>query len=137
MAIRDKTAAFLSQMGANISPALTQVGEKAAQVGANVAQRGANVLADAGDAAFKQGRLLGAMTPALSGASNAMHVGSQVLDNIGQAGQAALGASLLGAGALGIGAAGAAIARGNKQKKERLAGQNLGAQLGVQMPVVY
>jgi hypothetical protein len=137
MAIRDKVAAFLGQMGANVSPALNQVGGKAAQVGANVAQVGANVLADAGDAAFRQGRLLGAVTPVLSGASNAMHAGSQALGNMGQAGQTALGASLLGAGALGLGAAGAAVAYGNKKRKERVAGQNLGAQLGVQMPIVY
>jgi hypothetical protein len=136
MAIRDKTAAFLSQLGANVSPALGQVGAKAAQVGANVAQGGANVLADAGDAAFRQGRLLGAMTPALSSVSNAMHAGSQALGNMGSAGQVALGAGLLGAGALGLGATGAAIARKGKEKP-RVAGQNLGAQLGVQMPIVY
>jgi hypothetical protein len=136
MAIRDKAVAFLTQLGANVSPVLGQVGAKAAQVGSNVAQSGANVLADAGDAAFKQGRLLGAMTPGLSSVSNAMHSGSQALGNMSPTGQTAIGAGLLGAGALGLGAAGATLARKGKDKP-RVAGQNLGAQLGVQMPIVY
>jgi hypothetical protein len=122
MAIRDKTAAFLSQLGANVSPALAQVGGKAAQAGASAMGQFGNQLANMG---------------APVGAVTGLQTGGAALNAMGQAGQAMLGAGLLGAGALGLGAAGAAIARGNKQRKERLAGQNLGAQLGVQMPIVY
>ena len=122
MAIRDKAAAFLSQMGANVSPVLAQVGGKAAQAGASAMGQFGNQLAN-----------MGAPVSAVTG----LQSGGAALNAMGQAGQAVLGASLLGAGALGLGAAGAAIARGNKKRKERMAGVDLGAQLGVQMPIVY
>jgi hypothetical protein len=122
MAIRDKTAAFLSQMGANVSPALAQVGGRAAQAGASAMGQVSNQLAN-----------MGAPVSAVTG----LQSGGAALNAMGQTGQAVLGASLLGAGALGLGAAGAAVARGNRKRKERLAGKELGAQLGVQMPIVY
>ena len=121
MAIRDKAAAFLSQMGANVSPALAQVGGKAAQAGAATMGQVSNQLAN-----------MGAPVSAVTG----LQSGGAALNAMGQTGQAVLGAGLLGAGALGLGAAGAAVARKSKQKP-RVAGQNLGAQLGVQMPIVY
>jgi hypothetical protein len=120
MAIRDKAVAFLSQL----NPAMQTGGANIGQLGANVLQQGANVLADASDRF-------------LPNASNMLNASSQNLLNMRPGAQAALGYGALGAGALTAGAAGAALARGNKKRKERLAGQNLGAQLGVQMPIVY
>ena len=133
MAIREKAAAFLSQ----INPAMQSVGADIASQGAAALQKGANVLADVGDAAFRQGGMLGRVQPPLSGASNVMHAGSQNLLNLGPGGQAALGLGGIGTAALAAGTAATGIAGAQKKKKERLAGKNLGAQLGVQMPIVY
>jgi hypothetical protein len=133
MAIRDKAAAFLSQL----NPAMQAVGADIAGRGAGVLQKGANVLAEAGDAAFRQGGMMGSMQPSLSGASNMMHAGSQNLLNMGPGGQTALGLGGIGTAALAAGTAAAGITGARKKRKERLAGQSLGAQLGVQMPIVY
>jgi hypothetical protein len=134
MAIRDKAAAFLSQL----NPAMQTVGADIAGRGAGVLQKGANVLADVGDAAFRQGGMMGSMQPSLSGASNMMHAGSQNLMNMGPGGQTALGLGGIGtAAALAAGTAATGIAGAHKKKKERMAGRDLGAQLGVQMPIVY
>ena len=130
MAIRDKVATLISQF----SPIMQAAGANVAGSGANVLQGGANILAGAGDAAFRQGGVLGnAMLP-LSGASNLLHSGSQNLLNMGPTAQTALGYGVLGAGALATGATAGAVASQAKKKRSRIAGQNLGAQLGVQMP---
>jgi len=133
MAIRDKAAAFLSQL----NPAMQTLGANIAGRGAGVLQKGANVLADVGDAAFRQGGMMGSMQPSLSGASNMMHAGSQNLMNMGPGGQTALGLGGIGAAALAAGTAATGITGAHKKKKERMAGRDLGAQLGVQMPIVY
>lgn len=133
MAIRDKAAAFLSQL----NPAMQTVGAGIAGRGAGVLQKGANVLAEAGDAAFRQGGMMGSMQPSLSGASNMMHAGSQNLMNMGPGGQTALGLGGIGTAALAAGTAVTGIAGAHKKKKERMAGHDLGSQLGVQMPIVY
>jgi hypothetical protein len=121
MDIGNKAANLLSQLGANISPALTQIGGRAAQAGASAMGQLGNQLAN-----------MGAPVGAVSG----LQAGGSALNALGQTGRAALGAGLLGAGALGLGAIGAAVARKGKQK-DRMAGQNLGTQLGVQMPIIY
>jgi hypothetical protein len=154
MAAIDKAAAFLSQlkglpqsMGPVVSqfnPAMQTGGANIAQFGANILQQGANVLADAGDAAYKRSQMSGRerspveiLKASLPNVSNALHAGSQNLLNMGPGAQTALGYGAAGAGALAAGAAAAAVMRAHKDKKERMAGQNLGAQLGVQMPGVY
>ena len=138
MAIRDKAAAFLGQLGAQVNPAMQTVGTGLAQQGSGILQQGANVLADAGDAAFRQGGMMGNVQLPLSGASNMLHAGSQNLLNMAPGGQVALGYGGLGtAAALAAGTAAAGVSAARKNKKERLAGKNLGAQLGVQMPIVY
>ena len=133
MAIRDKAAAFLSQL----NPVMQAAGTSVASSGANVLQQGANVLADAGDAAFKRGGAMGNVQPPLSSASNMLRSGSLNLLDMGPGGQTALGYGVLGAGTLAAGATAGAVASKAKKKRARLAGQDLGAQLGVQMPIVY
>ena len=137
MAIRDQVNAFLGQLGTQVGPAVQRVGKDLAQHGSGLLQRGANVLADAGDAAFRQGGMMGRVQPSLSGASNVMHAGSQNLLNMGPGGQAALGLGGIGTAALAAGTAATGIAGAHKKKKERVAGKNLGAQLGVAMPGAY
>lgn len=132
MAIRDKAAAFLGKLGAQVAPGVQTVGANIAGQGAGILQQGANVLADAGDAAFRRGGVTGNVQLPLSGASNMLHAGSQNLLGMGPGGQTALGYGGIGTAALAAGITGA-----RKKRKERLAGQNLGAQLGVQMPIVY
>ena len=130
MAIRDKVALLVSQL----SPVMQATGANVAGSGANVLQQGANVLAGAGDAAFRRGGVMGNVQPPLSGASNMLHSGSQNLLNMGPTAQTALGYGVLGAGTLAAGATAGAVANQAKKKRARVAGQNLGAQLGVQMP---
>ena len=137
MAIRDKTAAFLGKLGAQVAPAVQTVGADLARQSAGILQQGANVLADAGDAAFKRGGVAGNVQPPLSSASNMLHSGSQNLLGMGPGGQTALGYGEIGAAALAAGTAAAGIRGARKKRKARLAGQELGAQLGVQMPIVY
>jgi len=137
MAIRDKTAAFLGKLGAQVAPGVQTVGADLARQGAGILQQGANVLADAGDAAFRRGGVTGNVQLPLSGASNMLHAGSQNLLGMGPGGQTALGYGGIGTAALAAGTAAAGITGARKKRKERLAGQNLGAQLGVQMPIVY
>jgi hypothetical protein len=133
MAIRDKVAMLISQL----NPVMQAAGANVAGSGANVLQQGANVLADAGDAAFKRGGAMGNVQPPLSSASNMLRSGSLNLLGMGPGGQTALGYGVLGAGTLAAGATAGAVASKAKKKRERLAGQDLGAQLGVQMPIVY
>lgn len=133
MAIRDKAAAFLSQL----NPVMQTAGADIAGKAAGVLQKGANVLADVGDAAFRQGGMVGNVTTPLSGASNLLHAGSQNLLNAAPGMQTALGYGALGAGTLAAGATAGAVSSQAKKKRERMAGRNLGAQLGVQMPIVY
>ena len=130
MAIRDKVAMLVSQLG----PMVQATGANVAGSGANVLQQGANVLAGAGDAAFKRGGVMGNVQPPLSNASNMLRSGSLNLLGMGPSGQTALGYGVLGAGTLAAGATAGAVANQAKKKRERVAGQNLGAQLGVQMP---
>ena len=137
MAIRDKTAAFLSKLGAQVTPVAQTVGADLARQGAGILQQGANVLADTGDAAFRRGGLTGNVQPPLTGVSNMLHTGSQNLLGMTPGGQTALGYGGIGTAALAAGTAATGIAGARKKRKERLAGQNLGAQLGVQMPIVY
>jgi hypothetical protein len=137
MAIGDRAAAFLSQVGAAINPGLQTFGTNIASGGARALQKGANVLADVGDAAFRQGGVIGNVQPSLSNVSNILHAGSQNLFNMTPAAQAALGYSGAGAAALAAGAAATGIAHTRKNKKERMSGQNLGTQLGIQMPIIY
>lgn len=137
MAVIDKAAAFLSQLGTKITPAVQTVGGDLARQGAGILQQGANVLADVGDAAFRRGGVTGNVQPSLSNASNMLHAGSQNLLNMGPGGQTALGYGGIGTAALAAGTAATGIMRARKDKKARMAGQNLGAQLGVQMPGAY
>lgn len=147
MAVIDKAAAFLSQLKglpqavgsavSQVNPAMQSGGANIAQLGANVLQQGANVLADAGDAAFKRGGMIGNVQPSLTNVSNTLRAGGQNLLGMGPGAQTALGYGTVGAGALAAGAAATGAVRARKGKKERLAGQNLGAQLGVQMPGAY
>jgi hypothetical protein len=130
MAIRDKVAMLVSQL----SPVMQAAGADVAGMGANALQGGANVLADAGDAAFRRGGVMGNVQPPLSSASNMLRSGSLNLLGMGPGGQTALGYGALGAGTLAAGATAGAVASQAKKKRARLAGQNLGAQLGVQMP---
>lgn len=79
-----------------------------------------------GNQLANMGAPVGAVTPLQSGgaALNAMTPGAQT----------ALGYGALGAGTLAAAAAAAAVQQQGKKKRARVAGQNLGAQLGVQMP---
>jgi hypothetical protein len=133
MDIRDKTAAFLGQLGAKVGPQLGQIGSAVGTAVAGVP--GKSQMAQ--DPWGGHHRQVIPSTQGLLGAIGmpqaAQNVQVQMLNP--QVAQA-VGAGVVGAGALGLGAAGAVIARGNKKRKERLAGQNLGAQLGVQMPGV-
>ena len=137
MTIRDKAAAFLGQIGAQVGPAMQATGANLAQQGSGILQQSANMFAEAGDAAFRRGGMMGNAQLPLSNASNLLHAGSQNLLGMGPAGQTALGYGGIGAATLAAGAAAAGIAGARKNKKERLAGSELGAQLGVQMPIVY
>jgi hypothetical protein len=140
MAVIDKAAAFLSQL----NPAMQTVGADIARQGAGVLQRGADKFATTGVAVSlldqamkaKQNPLIGKAASGLASASNFLHSGGQSLDNMSPGQQTALGYGAAATGALATGTAAAGIMRARKDKKERLAGQNLGAQLGVQMPGV-
>jgi hypothetical protein len=133
MAAIDKAAAFLSQL----NPAMQASGANIAQLGANALQQGANKFATTGVAASLQNPLIGKAVPGLVNASNLLYSGGQSLGNMSPGQQTALGYGAVGAGALAAGAAGAAAVRAHKGKKERMAGRDLGAQLGVQMPGAY
>ena len=142
MAAIDKAAAFLSQL----NPAMRAQGANIARQGAGVLQQGANKFATTGVAVSlldqamkaKQNPLIGKTASGLASASNLLHSGGQSLGNMSPGQQTALGygaaAAGFSAGALATGMAISGIANARKGKKERLAGQNLGAQLGVQMP---
>lgn len=132
MAVIDKAAAFLSQL----NPAMQTVGADIARQGAGVLQRGADKFATTGVAASLQNPLISKTVPGLVGASNFLYSGGQSLGNMSPGQQTALGYGAAATGALAAGTAAAGIMRARKDKKERLAGQNLGAQLGVQMPGV-
>ena len=132
MAIRDKVAMLVSQL----SPMMQAAGANVAGMGANALQEGANVLAGAGDAAFRQGGVMGNVQPPLLSASNMLRSGSLNLLDMGPGGRTALGYGVLGAGTLAAGATAGAVASRAKKKRARIAGQNLGAQLGVSMPIV-
>ena len=132
MAIRDKVAMLVSQL----SPVMQAAGANVAGMGANALQEGANVLAGAGDAAFRQGGVMGNVQPPLSSASNMLRSGSLNLLDMGPGGRTALGYGVLGAVTLAAGATAGAVASRAKKKRARIAGQNLGAQLGVSMPIV-
>ena len=132
MAIRDKVAMLVSQL----NPVMQAAGGGVAGMGAIALQGGANVLAGAGDAAFRQGGVIGNVQPPLSSASNMLRSGSLNLLDMGPGGRTALGYGVLGAGTLAAGATAGAVASQAKKKRARIAGQNLGAQLGVAMPIV-
>lgn len=155
MGIQDKVASFLGptvtaaagnsfqQMKAfarqtGLNPVMQTAGADIAGKGSSVLQSGANILADVGDAAAKKSALLGQVTSPFVAASNLMHSGSQAFGNLGPRAQTALGYGALGAGTIAAGAAAGAVAQaGINKRKERMAGQNLGAQLGVGMPPQY
>ena len=107
------------------------VGADIARQGAGVLQQGANKFATTGVAASLQNPLIGKAVPGLVGASNLLYSGGQSLGNMSPGQQTALGYGAAAAGALAAGTAATGIMRARKGKKERLAGQNLGAQLGV------
>lgn len=138
MAAIDKAAAFLSQL----NPAMQTVGADIARQGAGVLQQGANKFATTGVAVSlldqamkaKQNPLIGNTASGLASASNLLHSGGQSLGNMSPGQQTALGYGAAAAGALAAGTAAAGIANARKGKKKRMAGQDLGAQLGVQMP---
>ena len=133
MAIRDKTAAFLGQLGAQVGPKLGQIGSA---VGTAVA--GVPGKAQMAQGPFGHYREVIPPTHGLLGAMGLPQAAQNVqVQMLNPQVARSVGAGVVGAGALGLGAAGAAIARGNKKKKARLAGEDLGAQLGVQMPIVY
>jgi len=132
MAVIDKAAAFLSQL----NPAMQTVGADIARQSAGVLQRGADKFATTGVAASLQNPLISKTVPGLVGASNFLYSGGQSLGNMSPGQQTALGYGASATGALAAGTAAVGIMRARKDKKERLAGQNLGAQLGVQMPGV-
>ena len=126
MEIRDKAAAFLGQLGANVSQMPIKIGSKVTQAGASAMGQLSNQIANSDAFANAQ---MNAMT--------GLQAGGAALNSMGPRGLGAIGGGLLGLGAgVGIqaGAAAAGIMQARKGKKERLAGQNLGAQLGVQMP---
>jgi len=134
MAIRDKAAAFLGQLGAQVGPKLGQIGSAVGTAVAGVPGK-AQMAQDPFGGYHRQvipptHGLLGAMgLPQVAQNMQVQMLNPQVAQNVG--------AGVLGAGALGLGAAATAIARGNKKRDERMAGRDLGAQLGVQMPIVY
>jgi hypothetical protein len=133
MTIRDKAAAFLGQLGSQVGPKLGQIGSAVGTAVAGVpgkAQMSQGPFGHYREVIPPTHGLLGAMgLPQTAQNVQVQMLNPQVAQNVG--------AGVVGAGALGLGAAGAAIARGNKKRKARLAGQDLGAQLGVQMPIVY
>ena len=134
MPIRDKVAAFLGQLGAQVGPTLKQIGSTAGTVVAGVPGKAQMTLGPF-DRYYREVipptyGLLGAVgLPQVAQNVQVQMLNPQVAQNVG--------AGLLGAGALGLGAAGAAIARKNNQKKERFAGQKLDAQPDSQVPIVY
>ena len=144
MAVIDKVAAFFSQTSP--ATAMETLGAGIARQGASALQQGANKFATTGVAVSlldqamkaKQNPLIGKAASGLASASNLLHSGGQSLGNMSPSQHTSLGYRTVGAGLLGLGAADLyAVARqSRKDKKEHLAGQNLGAQLGVQMPGV-
>jgi len=123
-------------VGSRLNPTMRTAGADIAGKGARVLQSGANILADAGDAGLRRGNFVGAMTSPLSTASNLLHTGSSGLGGLSPQQQTMLGYGALGAGTIAAGATAYNAIRGKKEK-ERMAGQNLGAQLGVVMPIQY
>ena len=133
MAIRDKAAAFLGQLGAQVGPTLGQIGST---VGTAVAGTPGKAKA-AIDAYGVAAKFIEPPTTGLLGAVGLPQLAQRLQYNLQDPMIAkAIGAGVVGAGALGLGAAGAAISRRGKEKP-RMAGRDLGAQLGVQMPIVY
>jgi hypothetical protein len=143
MAITDKVAAFLSKVKANAGTIAgtsgTAAGEALGQIGtatgallsgmpAPTTYYGkTNVVASEGG--INPGGLLGAV--GMKGAAANLQAAYQD-PRVAQM----IGAGVVGAGALGAAGAGVMAHRAVKGHKARMAGQNLGAQLGVGMPSV-
>lgn len=138
--IQAKTQQFLSSIGAAVNPALQQAGGQAQQAMSNV-------FAAVPGSLQRTASQAGGIIP---GAMEAMNLpGAQAVRQFQQSKGAvgnipsltasrALGYGAMGAAGLGAFGAGAVLgAQVGKKKKERLAGQNLGAQLGVGMPPAY
>jgi hypothetical protein len=117
MAIRDQAAAFLSQL----NPAMQAAGSDIARKGASAMGQFGNQLANMG---------------APVGVATGLQSGGAALNAMGPGAQTALGYGTLAAGTIATGATAAAVSQLGKKNRERLAGKNLGAQLGVQMPGV-
>lgn len=133
MAIRDKAAAFLGQLGAQVGPALGQIGSAVGTAVAGNPGLAQMAVTPSGVAH----RVDIPPTTGLLGAVGLPQAAHSVQYHMQKPQVAqAVGAGVVGAGALGLGAAGAALSRRGKEKP-RMAGRDLGAQLGVQMPIVY
>ena len=103
------------------------------KIGSKVTQAGASAMGQLSNQIANSDAFANAQMNAMTG----LQAGGAALNSMGPRGLGAIGGGLLGLGAgVGIqaGAAAAGIMQARKGKKERLAGQNLGAQLGVQMP---
>jgi hypothetical protein len=125
--VRSSTADFLRGLGIQQPNIAGSVGQVAQQVGRQAVQKVAPMMGQVSNQFANMG---------LTGAATGLQAGGAALNSMGAGGLSTLGGGLLGAGVLGAIGAGAALAHKSKQK-ERMAGQNLGAQLGVQMPGAY
>jgi hypothetical protein len=139
MAIRDKIASFLGQLGAQVGPTLEQIGSTAGTVVAGVPGKAQMELGPF-DRYYRKiipptYGLLGAVgLPQVAQNVQVQMLNPQVAQNVG--------AGLLGAGALGLGEVTAGTAAAIlANKKKRKAGQYLAAQHGLTMdedvPIVY
>lgn len=113
---------LLGQVGTSVGAALSGAPTPTTYYG------NTNVVASQGG--INPGGLLGAI--GMQNAASKLQAAYQDPRTAQMLGAGALGAGVLGAGALGL----AAVKAGKKSKEERMAGHNLGQQLGVNMPRV-
>lgn len=133
MAVAGKVSEFLSRIGANAGSTLQNIGSTAGRAVAgtpegrifNVDPSGVNTV---GAVPPTHGMLGAVGMPGMAERVQTGMMNPQVARSVG--------AGVLGTAAAGAVAAGVVANRARKARKARMAGQNLGAQLGVGMPSV-
>lgn len=155
MAIRAQVANFLSQVGPAVKAAASNSVEQARTFAVHAGGAASNALQNLGTATGAA--LSGTPTPTtyygktnVVASPGGINPGG-VLGAVGMKGMASklqaayqdprtaqmIGAGVLGGGALGLTAAAGIGYMQNQRRKDRIAGQKLGAQLGVAMPPQY
>jgi len=133
MAIAGKVSEFLSRIGANAEATMENIGMTAGRAvagtpGGRIFNVDPSGVSTVGAVPPTHGMLGGVGMPGMAERVQTGMMNPQIARSVG--------AGVLGTAAAGAAAAGVVANRARKARKARMAGQNLGAQLGVGMPNV-